>query len=216
MKIVVAAAVLLSLSAGLAAQSAQSRAPQAPAPASASQPAATDLNAIIADVQKVAVSTNGDLGKLRIEKWKTDSEQKQQMQKVAESLQRNIANAIPGLISDLQADPGSVAKAFKLYHNMNVLYEYLNSLAEAAGVVAKKEEYEPLAADAATLDNVRQSLSAYVERTATTLDAQLKRAATTSQQTAATQQPKKIIVDDDTSTKKTKKTTKKKPASTQP
>src|SRR5205807_6278851 len=141
------------------------------------QQAAADLNAIVADIQKVALSTNGNLGKLRIDKWKTDSSQKQQMQSVAESLQRNISNAIPGLISDAQADPTSVAKAFKLYHNMNVVYEFLSSLAEATGAFGKKEEYEPLANDAATLDNVRQNLSAYVERTATTLDAQLKRTA---------------------------------------
>ena len=45
----------------------------------------------------------------------------------------------------------------------------------------------------------RQNISAYVEKTATTLDAQVKRAATAaSQQTTASQQPKKIIVDDDT------------------
>jgi hypothetical protein len=187
---------------------------QAPASA-ASQPASPELNAIIADVQRVALSSNGDLSKLRIEKWKADGAQKQQMQKVAESLQRNINNAIPGLISDLQADPNSVSKAFKLYHNLNVVYEFMSPLAEVTGEYGKKEEYEPLTRDAAALDKVRQDLSDYVERTATMLDSQVKRAATTvsPQTTAAQQQPKKIIVDDDTPSKKTKKTVKKKPAS---
>ena len=204
MKTVKAAMIIFFLCAGLVAQ--------APAPA-ASQPASPELNAIISDVQKVALSSNGDLGKLRIEKWKADGPQKQQMEKVTESLQRNINNAIPGLISDLQADPTSVSKAFKLYHNMNVVYEFMSSLAEATGAFGKKEEYEPLANDASVLDKVRQDLSGYVERTATTLDAQLKKTATTAPQTTASQQqPKKIIVDDDTP-KKTKKTAKKKPAS---
>jgi hypothetical protein len=208
MKTVLAAMIVLSLGAGLAAQS--------PQPPATSQPVSSpELNAIIADVQRVALSANGDLGKLRIEKWKTDGEQKQQMQKVVESLQRNINNAIPGLISDLQADPNSVSKAFKLYHNMNVVYEFLSPLAEVTGTFGKKEEYEPLASDATNLDKVRQNISAYVEKTATTLDAQVKRAATpTAPQTTASQQPKKIIVDDDTPAKKTKKTAKKKPAST--
>ncbi|HEV2960654.1 MAG TPA: hypothetical protein VG649_02435 [Candidatus Angelobacter sp.] len=207
MTTVKAAMIVFFLCAGLAAQ----------APASqpdASQPASPELNAIIADVQKVALSSNGDLGKLRIEKWKTDGAQKQQMQQVTESLQRNINNAIPGLISDLKADPNSVSKAFKLYHNMNVVYEFMSSLAEATGAFGKKEEYEPLANDASALDKVRQDLSGYVEKTATTLDAQIKRASTpASPQTTASQQPKKIIVDDDTPSKKTKKTVKKKPAS---
>jgi len=213
MKTVLAAVIVLSLSIGLAAQSPASQS-QAPSPAT-TQPVAADLSAMIADIQRVALSANGDLGKLRIEKWKTDGAQKQQMQQVTESLQRNINNAIPGLISDLQADPTSVAKAFKLYHNMNVVYEFLSSLAEATGAFGRKEEYEPLASDAANLDKVRQSLSAYVERTATTLDTQVKRSTTAlSQQNAASQQPKKIIVDDDTPAKKTKKTAKKKPATT--
>jgi len=203
MKTVKAAMIIFFLCAGLVAQ--------APAPA-ASQPASPELNAIISDVQKVALSSNGDLGKLRIEKWKADGPQKQQMEKVTESLQRNINNAIPGLISDLQADPNSVSKAFKLYHNLNVVYEFMSPLAEVTGEYGKKEEYEPLAKDAAALDKVRQNLSDYVERTATTLDAQVKRAATAAPpQTNASQQPKKIIVDDDTP-KKTKKTVKKKPA----
>lgn len=195
---------------------------QAPAsqPSAASQPPASpELNAIITEVEKVALSSNGDLGKLRIEKWKTDNAQKQQMQQVTESLQRNINNAIPGLISDLQADPNSVSKAFKLYHNMNVVYEFMSSLAEATGAFGKKEEYEQLASDASALDKVRQDLSGLVEKEATTLDAQVKRAAAApaQQTTTAQQQPKKIIVDDSTPTKKTKKTTKKKPdTSSQP
>ena len=202
MKSFKAAMIIFFLCAGLVAQ----------APASApTEPVSPELKAILGDVQRVAVSSNGDLGKLRIEKWKTDGAQKQQMQKVAESLQRNINNAIPGLISDLQADPNSVSKAFKLYHNLNVLYEFMSPLAEVTSEYGKKEEYEPLAKDAAALDKVRQDLSDYVEKTATTLDAQVKRAATTAapQTTASQQQPKKIIVDDDTPTKKAKKTKKK-------
>lgn len=202
MKSFKAAMIIFFLCAGLVAQ----------APASApTEPVSPELKSILGDVQRVAVSSNGDLGKLRIEKWKTDGAQKQQMQKVAESLQRNINNAIPGLISDLQADPNSVSKAFKLYHNLNVLYEFMSPLTEVTSEYGKKEEYEPLAKDAAALDKVRQDLSDYVEKTAATLDAQVKRAATTAspQTTASQQQPKKIIVDDDTPTKKTKKTKKK-------
>lgn len=191
---------------------------QAPAgqPAAASQPSVSpELNSVLTAVQKVAVSSNSDLGKLRIEKWKTDGAQKQQMQKVAESLQRNINNAIPGLISDLQADPNSVSKAFKLYHNLNVLYEFMSPLAEVTSEYGKKEEYEPLASDASTLDKVRQDLSNLIEKEATTLDAQVKRAAAVpaQQTTASQQQPKKIIVDDSTPVKKTKK---KKSDSSQP
>jgi len=214
MKTVLATMSLLLLSVSLAAQAPGTQA-QATSQAQRQQGTA-ELNAIVADIQRVALSANGDLARLHIEKWKTDTPQKQQMQSVAESLQRNINNAIPGLISDVQADPTSIAKSFRLYHNMTVVYEFLSSLAEATGAFGKKEEYEPLATDAATLDKVRQNLSDYVERTAATLDAQLKRAASAQQQVAATPPPKKIIVEDNTPAKKAKRTTRKKPASPQP
>ena len=184
------------------------------APTAASQPATAaatpSLNTILADLQRVALAASGDIGKLRIEKWKTDSSQKQQMQQVAESLQRNITSAVPGLISDVQNSQGSVSKTFKLYHNINVVYEFLSSLAEAAGAFGKKEEYEPLATDAASLDNVRQSLSTYIEQAATSLETRPKQGTTPAQSAQTSKGPKKIVVDDTTPAKK--KTTKKKSA----
>ena len=105
---------------------------------------ANDLNTILLQIQQAASSANADIGKLRIEKWKTDSQEKQQMQQVADSLQKNIANAVPGLISDVQTSRGGVLASFKLYHNLNVVYEFLSSMADAAGAFGKKEEYQPL------------------------------------------------------------------------
>src|SRR5258707_879549 len=140
-------------------------------PAKPSVPPA--LSAIVGEVQRTASSTNSDLSRLQIDKWKIDGSQRQQMQQVADSLKRNITTAIPGLISDVQAAPGSVSKSFKLYHNINVVYEFLNSLSEAAGAYGRKEEYDPLASDAAALDKVRQSLSSYLEQSTVSLETQL-------------------------------------------
>jgi hypothetical protein len=134
-------------------------------------PPAADLSAILLQVQQAASSANANIGKLRIEKWKTDSDQKKQLQQIADSLQKNIANAMPGLISDVQASKGSALASFKLYHNLNVLYEFLSGLADAAGSLGKREEYEPLAADAASIDTARQNLSSYIEQTVGRLEA---------------------------------------------
>jgi len=177
-----------------------------------SQPATAaatpSLTTVLADLQRVALSTSGDIGKLRIEKWKTDSSQKQQMQQVADSLQRNITSAIPGLINDVQNSQGSVSRTFKLYHNINVVYEFLSSLAEGAGAFGKKEEYEPLATDAASLDTVRQSLSTYIEQAATSLETRPKQGTAAAQGGQTSKGPKKIVIDDTAPSKK--KTTKKK------
>jgi hypothetical protein len=154
----------------------------------------TDLNQIVAQIERVAMATNGDIAKLRIEKWKTDNQQRQQLQKVADSLQRNITDAVPGLIADVQNTHGSVSSSFKLYHNLNVVYEFLSSLADAAGAVGRKEEYEPLAQDAAELDSVRSSLSNYIEQTATSYESRMQNATKAAQQAPP---PVKVIVDDE-------------------
>lgn len=141
------------------------------APANA-QPAQANINLIIEQLQRAILSTNADLGKLRIEKWKTDSDQKQQFKKMADSIQRNVTYAVPGLIEDVESSHGSVSATFKLYHNMTIVYEYLSSLTDAAGAAGKGEEYEPLAKDAAALDSVRQNLSTYIEQTASQIETQ--------------------------------------------
>jgi len=215
MKVPLAATLVFFLSLGLFAQTrSTARSTPPPAPAAAAQPTGPNLNAILNDIQRTALSANSDLAKLRIEKWKADNSEKQQMQQVANSLQRNINAAIPGLISDLQAAPGSVSRAFKLYHNLNVVYEFLNSLAEAAGAFGKKEEYDPLAADASALDAARQNLSNYIEQTANNLEVQLKRPPTTAPAQANTETPKKVVIDDSAPASKTKK--KKKPSTPPP
>lgn len=214
MRTALAVSILFALSLFLTAQTKTQVAASTPRPAAGQapiQPPAPALNAIVAELQKTVESANLDLGKLRIEKWKAGDTERQQMQQVAMSLQKNIKFAIPGLINDVQAAPGSVAKAFKLYHDLNVVYEYLNSLSEAAGAYGKKEEYGPLANDASGLDNARQDLSTYIEQTANTLEEKLRQPVVAQQPQPTTQAPKKIVIDDDAAP--AKKTKKKKSAS---
>jgi len=199
MKTALAFIVVFSVALGLAAQS-----NGGPPPGSASA-AGPNLNTILSDLQRTTQTVNGDLAKLRIERWKADGAEKQQMQQVAESLQKNITMAVPGLINDLQAAPGSVSKAFKLYHDMNVVYEFMNSLAEAAGAYGRREEYEPLANDASALDKARQNLSGYIEQTANNMEIQARKPAPPPPAQSA-QTPKKVVIDDDTpAPKKTRK-----------
>jgi hypothetical protein len=188
-------------------------------------PPTANLNAILTQIQQATSSASANIAKLRIEKWKTDAEQKQQLQQVAESLQKNIANAVPGLVTDVQSSRGSVLTSFKLYHNLNVLYEFLSSLADAAGSLGKKDEYEPLAADATALDTVRQNLSIYIEQAAVKLEAANRApvAPVQAQPPDPSTQKKVIVIDENNAApKKTAKPTKKKsstpstPASAKP
>lgn len=217
MKTALPAIIVLLFCAGSGAM-AQPQTQAAPIPQTRPAPQGPDLSAIVLQIQQAASSASVDIGKLRIEKWKTDSAQKQQLQQVADSLQKNIANAVPGLVNDVQSSRGGVAASFKLYHNLNVLYEFLSSLADAAGGLGKKEEYEPLATDAAALDTARQNLSIYIEQAAVKLESANRPAPGTlpSQGHPGTVVPgKKVVVIDDTDpppvpAKKRAKPTKKK------
>ncbi|MBZ5531458.1 MAG: hypothetical protein LAO20_08500 [Acidobacteriia bacterium] len=153
-------------------QTASSQPPSQPAGslAATSAKAPPKLETVIGQIQKATLSMNANIARLRIEKWRTDADQKEQLQKLASSLQRNVTYAVPGLISDVQNSRGSVSSAFKLYHDVNVVYEYLSSLADAAGSLGRKEEYDPLAEDAAALDSAREGLSSYIEQTALVLE----------------------------------------------
>src|SRR6476646_9200606 len=81
------------------------------------------------------------------------------------------ANAVPGMISAVQTNKGSVTTSFKLYHNLNVVYENLIYLADVTGSLGKREEFEPLNSDIVALEAARKNLSAYIE------DAAVKREA---------------------------------------
>jgi hypothetical protein len=211
------AAVLLLLSAGSGAPSqAQSQPP--PQPPAGEQSASTpDLNTILLQIQKATGSASVDLGKLRIEKWKADADQKQQSQQVSDSLQKNIANAIPGMVSAVQASRGSLLTSFKLYHNLNVVYENLIYMADVAGSLGKREEFEPLAADITALESARKELSLYIEQAAVRIESANRQMSGTIPMPARPGQGaavpgKKVVIDDEDSPppKKPTKPTKKK------
>ena len=172
---------------------AQSLAP-APKPAPATAP--PSLDSILAEIQQSTQNTNLDLGRLHIDRWKADAADKAGWQQMADSLRKNLTSAVPDLLSEVRTTHGSVTSTFKLYHNLNVVYEYLNSLADVAGSAAKNDESDPLNKDAAALDASRKHLSDYIEQAASSLEAKLKAAATPPPTPTPAVTPKKIIVDD--------------------
>jgi hypothetical protein len=203
--------VFAALTLGVAGQSAQPQpqgSEQAPSPA---KPQA-NLNATLAEIQRITVATNADIGRLRIERWKTDAAQKQQFQQMADSLQRNITSAVPGLISNVQSAPGSVTRMFKLYNDLTVVYEYLGSLSEAAGELGKREEYEPLASDTTALATARHSMADLIEQAGLALETPPK----PPPQPEPAQVVKKIVVDNDLSAKPAPKKTQKAAKKTSP
>ena len=113
-------------------------APSARVPATGS----TSMTSILPDLdrlQAAASQANHDLAYMRIEKWKTDSDSKRQAQATADSVQRNLTSALPALISNVRSAPQDLAEEFKLYRNLNALYDVFASLTEIDRSVWRKE-----------------------------------------------------------------------------
>ena len=115
-------------------------------------------------------------------------------------------------IQQVRANPQSLATNFKLYRNVNALYEVLVVLTESAGAFGGKGEYEAMGPHVGAIDDIRRNYGELLEGMAARQDAQLTAARAAATQPANTTPPQKIIVDDTPApTKKAPK--KKKPAS---
>jgi len=114
--------------------------------------------------------------------------------------------------------PEDLGVSFKLYRNLDALYDVFGSVVEAAGAFGSKDEFQSLGNDMNGLESARrafgermQKLTASKEDELTHLRAQVKTLSA-----APPPPPKKIIVDDTEPPKKPakKKVTKPKPATT--
>jgi len=169
---------------------AQALPPQA---ANAAQPApvfnTAQFTALVdAGAQQMALA----VARLRIDKWKTDSQTKQQSQASADSISRNLTEALPGMTAAVRTNPADLVANFKLYRNLNALYEVMTSLAESAGAFGPKQDYDDIAQLTANLDAQRQSLAGYIEG----LAGRLESAAVNPSSATPASGRKKIIIDD--------------------
>lgn len=172
--------------------------PPSAVPATGSAPPANtsaELNSVLSQLEQTAHTTSLDLAHLRIEKWKGDKAFKQEATSKAESLERNMTAALPGMVANVRAAPASMAPALKLYRNLNVVYDVLATVAELAGAFGPKDEFRALAADVEAIDSARRSLADLLERTAAAQDAELVRLRAQSRP-APPAEVKKIVIDD--------------------
>jgi hypothetical protein len=209
MKTARVAMTVFCCSVGLFAQAAHSQnaSVRKPSPArpAAESPVAPDhpsLDGAIADLQRVVAATNSDLEDLQIDKWRSGwraawlkgNGHKQEAEQVASSLHHNLAEAMPELISDVQSSHGSVSSAFKLYNDLSVVVESLDSLIAIARTYGRKGEAGPLANDYAALGHLRQGISSYIQVTAASLEPKPKAPAAPA---ASGTLVKKVVIDDD-------------------
>ena len=192
---------------------------QAPTSQPASAPVAyasvSELNTIVGQLRQTSQSIQGDLAKTRIEKWKTDSSTKRQVQGNVESIQRNLQSALPEILTQLETTPENLAATFKLYRNLDALYDVFGSVVESAGAFGSKDEFQNLGNDINGIESARRALGERMQNLATSKEgelAQLRGQIRAMQTAAPPPPPKKIIVDDTEPPKKTAVKKKAKPA----
>ena len=165
----------------------------------------TQLNQLLSQLEQTSQQTQLDLAKLRVEKWKTDSNNKRQMQTNVESLERNLQSALPEMISQLRMSPENLTATFRVYRNLTALYDVFAAVAESAGAFGTKDEFQALENDLSMLERSRRAFADRMETLAGVKEAELARLRTavqTGQGGTNSQQPKKVVVDDNEPPKK--------------
>lgn len=187
---------------------------QAPAANPASGPVSyssiSELNQLLDNLQQASQSTQQDLSHLRIDRWKTDSNTKRQTQSDAESIARNLQDALPGMVANLKNSPENVALTFKLYRNLDALYDVLSSVVESAGAFGSKEDFRFLNNDLSSLENSRHAFADRVDKLANAKENEVSELRVALQNARAAEPPKKVVVDDTAPEPKKKPITRKK------
>ena len=181
--------------------SSNAAAPQGPV----SYSSANQLNGLLADLESASQAAQVDLAKLRIERWKTDSGSKRQAESNTESIQRNLQTALPEIIAELKASPESLTSTFKLYRNLDALYDVFESVAESAGAFGSKDEFQSLQNDVNAFEKARRAVADRMETLAGAKEVEVTRlraALQSAQASTPAQPPKKIVVDDTVPAKK--------------
>ncbi|MGA2744659.1 MAG: hypothetical protein ABSE44_08200 [Candidatus Sulfotelmatobacter sp.] len=159
----------------------------------------TQLNGILAQLETTSKSTQADLGKLRIERWKTDGATKKQSLANVDSIQRNLQEALPAIIAELRAAPEDLPATFKLYRNLDALYDVLGTVVEGTGAFGSKDDLQAVANDLNGFETTRKQLAQRMENLSSAKEAEIVRLRTdlkTAQAAIPAAPPKKTVVDD--------------------
>jgi len=113
----------------------------------------------------------------------------------------------------LRAAPEDLSATFKLYRNLDALYDVLGSVVEGAGAFGSKDDLQSLSNDLNAFEGTRKQMAERIETLSSAKEAEIVRLRTdlkTAQAAVPVTPPKKVIVDDTEPPKKPP--VKKKPA----
>jgi hypothetical protein len=191
----------------------------APQGGAVSYASVSQLNGLLAQLEAASKATQADLARLRIERWKTDGGSKKRSLGDVDSVQRNLQNALPEMIEKLHNSPEDLPATFRLYRNLDALYDVVSSVVESTGAWGSKDDLQALSSDLNNFEAVRKQMAERMENLAASKEQEIVRLRTdlkTAQAAIPAAPPKKTIVDDTEPPKKPakKKAPAKKPAIT--
>jgi len=172
-------------------------------------------------VQPALADVQSCISGLNIARWKAPNEVRNAAQQNAASIQRDLTNTLPSLLSQVDASPGVVPPAFSLYRNIDALYDVLLRVYETASLAAPQNELDAVYSALQKLEAARTQLGDAILNASQEREAQLVKLQAALQAAATVQAPatpaKTAVVDDGPATtppvKKKKKPPAKPPAS---
>jgi len=177
----------------------------------------SQVNGLLSQLEASSKATQADLMKLRIERWKTDGSSKKQALGNVDSIQRNLQSALAEIIAQVRNAPEDLPATFKLYRNLDALYDVMGSVVESVGAFGPKDDFQSLSNDLNSFEGTRRQLGERLANLAASKEQEIARLRTdlkAAQAAISAAPPKKTVVDDNEPAKKP--APKKKPAAKKP
>jgi hypothetical protein len=187
--------------------------------AAVSYASVSEVNDLLAQLEETSRTTQIDLAKLRIERWKADSGSKKEALSKVEAIERNLQGAMPEMIAQLRKSPEDLSATFNLYRDLDTLDSVLGGVVESCGAFGPKDDLQTLSNDLDGFDKNVKAFSGRMEKLAASKEQEILRLRTdlkTAQAAVPITPPKKVVVDDDEPAKKPAVVAKKKPAAKKP
>lgn len=202
------------LAGALAAVPSSSSAQAPPASESTAAPRVT----VSSIVQPALIDVQRSVSALNIPRWKAPGEVRGAAQQNTASIQRDLTDTLPPLLTRADAAPGAVPPSFSVYRNIDALYDVLLRVYETASLAAPQNEADGLGSALERLEGARRQLGETILSDSKEHEAQIVQLQTALKAASEAHTPappaKTAVIDDGPAAAAPKK--KKKPASKPP
>ena len=109
-------------------------------------------------VQPALIDVQRSVSSLNISRWKAPGEVRNAAQQNAASIQRDLYDTLPSLLTQADSAPGAISSSFSVYRNIDALYDVLLRVYETASLAAPQNEADGLGSALQRLESARRQL----------------------------------------------------------